>query len=69
MKGEIVFKRKGSSQEWVQTARYFSEDDMKKDAVEIVNILNSIKNKKTWEIASKRIVGKEVENDDEDKNK
>lgn len=69
LKGEIIFKRKESSQEWVQTARYFSEDDMKKDAIEIVNILNSIRSKKTWEIVSERIVGKEVESNEDDNNK
>lgn len=40
IKGEVVYKRKGHTQEIVATARYKTEDELKQDAKHIVESMN-----------------------------
>lgn len=69
LKGEIIVKKDGCDQPWVMTARYFTEDDMKKDAKKIVQALDSASGKKCWKISSAKIVQKiDEKNNDSDTN-
>ena len=58
LKGEFIYKRDGGLQEVVATARYYTEDDIKKDAEETVARMNSLGKGKHWSLVSWRIVSK-----------
>lgn len=58
LKGEFIYKRDGSSQEVVSIARYYTEDDIKKDAEDTVARMNELDKGKHWSLLSWRIVSK-----------
>jgi len=60
LRGEIIYKRDGSSQDVVATARYYTEEDIEADAKRIVDSLNSINNGKHWSVISWRVLGNEM---------
>ena len=64
IKGEVACVSNVSGQQYVQTARYFTEDDLQKDAEDIVNKLNGVGNgKKKWKLVSAKVLGKDVSQD------
>lgn len=70
LKGEIIYKVEGSSQEVVATARYYTEDDIKKDAEEIVARMNELsKGEKKWVLVSAKSIGREELDHEEDASK
>ena len=68
LKGEFIYKRDGSSQEVVSIARYYTEDDIKKDAEDTIARMNELDKGKHWSLLSWRIISKST-NDDEEKGK
>lgn len=58
LKGEFIYKRDGSSQEVVATARYYTEEDIKKDAEATVARMNELDKGKHWSLVSWRTVSK-----------
>jgi len=68
LKGEIVYKREDISQECVLTARYYTEEDLQKDAKDIVDKMNAIDIGKKWILISAKVIGKETIDDDSIKN-
>jgi hypothetical protein len=58
LKGEFIYKRDGSSQEIVATARYYTEEDIKKDAEDTVARMNKLDKEKHWSLVSWRVVSK-----------
>lgn len=58
LKGEFIYKRDGSSQEVVATARYYTEEDIKKDAEDTVERMNKLDKEKHWSLVSWRVVSK-----------
>lgn len=58
LKGEFIYKKDGSKQEVVETARYYKEEDIKKDAEETVARMNALDNGKHWILVSWRVVSK-----------
>lgn len=64
LRGEIIYKRDGSMQDVVATARYYTEEDIKIDAESIVSKLNSLNNGKHWSIISWRVLGNEMSNNE-----
>lgn len=68
LKGEFIYKRDGSSQEVVSIARYYTEDDIKKDAEDTIARMNELDKGKHWSLLSWRVVSKSA-SDDEEKEK
>ena len=66
LKGEIVIKRDDCSQPWSLTARYFTEDDLEKDAKDIVARLDRLDESHHWKVISTKIIRRIVV-DEEDK--
>ena len=65
LKGEIIYKVEGSSQEVVATARYYTEYDVKKDAEDIVACMNALsKGSKRWVLVNAKVIGKDEAEDD-----
>lgn len=58
LKGEFIYKRDDCPQEVVATARYYTEDDIKKDAEETVARMNELDKGKHWSLLSWRVVSK-----------
>ena len=58
LKGEFIYKRNGSSQEVVATARYYTKEDIKKDAEATVARMNEHDKGKHWSLVSWRTVSK-----------
>ena len=58
LKGEFIYKRDDCPQEVVATARYYTEDDIKKDAEETVARMNKLDKGKHWSLLSWRVVSK-----------
>ena len=65
-KGEIVYKREGSSQEVVSTAKYFTYDELKADAASIIEALTKLNNGKKWILVSAKIVGQSIDDEEKD---
>lgn len=69
LKGEFIYKVEGSKQEVVATARYCTEDDIRKDAEETVARMNELSSKKDvgkhWILVSWRVVSKSESPDDD----
>ena len=65
-KGEIVYKREGSSQEVVKTARYSTYDELNDDAASIVETMTKLDNGKKWILVSAKIVGQSIDDDEKD---
>lgn len=61
LKGQIVYKREGSLQEVVDTARYYTEEDLKKEAQAIIDRMNSLDKSKKWMLVNYEIIGRVVE--------
>jgi len=68
LKGEFVYKRDDCSQEVVATARYYTEEDIKKDAEDTVARMNELDKGKHWSLLSWRVISKST-GDDEEKEK
>ena len=66
LKGEFIYKRDGSSQEVVATARYHTEEDLKKDAEDTVTRMNQLDKENHWSLLSWRVVSKSSSDDDLD---
>ena len=67
IKGEIIYKIKGSKQEVVETARYKTEDEIAEDAKKIVERMNSNdKEKRHWVLVSAKAVGIYEQRDEAD---
>lgn len=67
LKGEFIYKRVGSSQEVVATARYYTEEDIKKDAEDTVAKMNKLDKEKHWTLLSWRVVSKSTMEEAEEK--
>ena len=65
-KGEIVYKREGSNQEVVRTARYFTYDELNADAKSIVETMTKLDNGKKWILVSAKIVGQSIDDEEKD---
>lgn len=61
LKGQIVYKREGSLQEVVDTARYYTEEDLKKEAQAIIDRMNSLDKAKKWMLVNYEIIGRAIE--------
>ena len=57
-KGEFIYKRDDCSQEVVATARYYTEENIKKDAEDMVERMNKLDKDKHWSLVSWRVVSK-----------
>lgn len=69
LRGEIIYKRDGAEQDVVATARYYTEDDIEKDAETIVEKLNSLNNGKHWSVISWRVLGNDqLTNENQEEN-
>ena len=69
LKGKFVYKRDGSTQEVVCTARYNTEEELRADAESAVARMNELDKGKHWTLLSCEIVGRdkpeEVTNEEE----
>ena len=65
-KGEIVYKREGSSQEVVRTAKYCTYDELNADAKSIVETMTKLDNEKKWILVSAKIVGQSIDDEEKD---
>lgn len=66
IKGEIVFKVEGCNQEFVETARYKTEDEIIEDAKKIIERMNKIsKGKQHWVLISAKMIGKSMIEDED----
>ena len=65
-KGEIVYKREGSSQEVVSTAKYSTYDELNADAANIIDELTKLNNGKKWILVSAKIVGQSIDDEEKD---
>lgn len=69
LKGKFVYKRDGSTQEVVCTARYNTEEELKADAESAVARMNELDKNHHWTLLSCEIVGRdkpeEVTNEEE----
>ena len=65
-KGEIVYKREGSNQEVVKTARYSTYDELNADAKSIVETMTKLDNGKKWILVSAKIVGQSIDDEEKD---
>lgn len=63
VKGEFTFKNDESSQEVVETGRYYLEEDIKKTAEERVAEMNKASSKH-WSLISWRVLGREEMEED-----
>ena len=70
LKGRFVYKRDGSTQEVVCTARYNTEEELKADAESAVARMNELDKNHHWTLLSCEIVGRdkpeEVTNEEEE---
>lgn len=70
LKGEFIYKRDGCSQEVVAIARYYTEEDIKKDAEDTVERMNELDKEKHWSLVSWRVVSKStIEEAESEENK
>ena len=60
-KGEIICKSHKSGQELVYVAKYFSQEDLEKDAQSLLELLNSSNG--NWALSSAKLIGKDIEED------
>lgn len=58
LKGEFIYKQDGCSQEVVATARYYTEEDIRKDAEDTIANMNKLDKEKHWSLVSWRVVSK-----------
>ena len=65
-KGEIVYKREGSNQEVVRTARYSTYDELNADAKSIVETMTKLDNGNKWILVSAKIVGQSIDDEKKD---
>ena len=68
LKGEFIYKRDDCPQEVVATARYYTEEDIKKDAEDTVARMNGLDKGKHWSLLGWRVISKST-SDDEEKEK
>lgn len=71
IKGQIIYKADGCSQEIVETARYYTEDELYADAKRIVDSMNkNDKEKRHWVLISAKVIDKTTikneENEEDD---
>ena len=69
IKGEFIYKIEDYPQEVVATARYYTEEDIKKDAENTIARMNANDKEHRWTLVSWRVVNKfeydDGENNDE----
>ena len=65
-KGAIVYKREGSSQEVVRTAKYSTYDELNADAASSVEAMTKLDNGKKWILVSAKIVGQSIDDEKKD---
>ena len=61
-----MYKREGSSQEVVRTAKYSTYDELNADAASIVEAMTKLDNGKKWILVSAKIVGQSIDDEDKD---
>ena len=65
-KGEIVYKREGSSQKVVRTAKYSTYNELNADAKSIIEAMTKLDNGKKWILVSAKIVGQSIGDEEKD---
>lgn len=65
LKGEFIYKRDDCNQEVVATARYYTEEEIKKDAEDTVARMNTLDPEKHWSLISWRVVSKDSQDEEE----
>ena len=63
LKGEFIYKRDDCSQDVVFTARYDTEDDIKRAGEEMVAKMNELDPEKHWSLVSWRVLSKSALDD------
>ena len=61
-----MYKREGSNQEVVRTARYSTYDELNADAKSIVETMTKLDNGKKWILVSAKIVGQSIDDEEKD---
>ena len=61
-----MYKREGSSQEVVRTAKYSTYDELNADAASSVEAMTKLDNGKKWILVSAKIVGQSIDDEDKD---
>ena len=61
-----MYKREGSNQEVVRTARYSTYDELNADAKSIVETMTKLDNGNKWILVSAKIVGQSIDDEDKD---
>ncbi len=65
LKGQFIFKRDGSTQEVVFTARYNTSEELKTCAETVVEEMNSLDKSGHWTLVKYEIVGQDKQEDDD----
>ena len=69
IKGQIIYKADGCNQEIVETARYYTEDELYADAKRIVDSMNkNDKEKRHWVLVSVDVIGRSKIEDESESN-
>ena len=67
IKGQIIYKADECSQEIVETARYYTEEELYADAKRIVDSMNkNDREKRHWVLVSAKVIGKETIKDEDE---
>lgn len=61
-KGEIVYKREGSSQEYIRRSTYTTYDELNADAKKLIEDMEAIDDRK-WILVSTKIIGQSIDDD------
>lgn len=61
LRGKIVYKREGSTQEVIDTARYHTEEDLRKEAQTIIDLMNRLDASKKWVLVGCETIGSVAE--------
>ena len=61
-----MYKREGSNQEVVSTAKYSTYDELNADAKSIIEAMTKLDNGKKWILVSAKIVGQSIDDEEKD---
>ena len=61
-----MYKREGSSQEVVSTAKYSTYDELNADAANIIKALTKLDNGKKWILVSVKMIGQSIDDEEKD---
>ena len=61
-----MYKREGSSQEVVSTAKYSTYDELNADAANIIEALTKLDNGKKWILVSVKMIGQSIDDEEKD---